>query len=97
MDAAQRILDQGGWCIYEACVDIAEQHWEPRALIFDLVAGAVADAVEAEIEAEPEHDARITGCDRHTLQPSETMGTYLCYLADSRDAEGTLSLLPGRE
>jgi len=45
--AARAILDLGGWCLLEACVDIPSQRWEARLLIFDLDADAVADAVAA--------------------------------------------------
>ena len=83
VEAARRILGQGGWCVYEACVDVPTQHWEPRILMFDLVAPAVADAVEAEIDDAPGQDGRLTGCDRRTLQPTEAMGAHLCYVADA--------------
>jgi hypothetical protein len=84
MQAAQRILDQGGWCLYECCIDVPRQLWEARLVIFDLSAEAVANAIEAEIELEPEHDARLTGCDRRTLCPDPGMGAYLCYVTDER-------------
>jgi hypothetical protein len=79
--AAQVILDQGGWCVLEACVDVPRQSWEPRVLIFDLVAEAVADVVEAELCDDPLFDARLTGCDRRTLAPEASMGAHLFYLA----------------
>lgn len=79
--AAQLILDQGGWCVYEVCLDVPHQRWEARALIFDLFADAVADAIEEEIAAEPEYDARLTGCDRRTLAPAPEMEAHLCYVA----------------
>ena len=82
LQAAQRILEQGGWCLYEACVDIPAQHWEARALLFDLTAEAVADAVRAEIEAEPQCDGRLTGCNRRTLCPDPRMGEHLCFVSD---------------
>lgn len=83
VEAAQRILDHRGWCIYEVCVDVAAQKWEPRVVIFARVAEEVADAFEAEIEAEPTHDARLSGCERYTLRPEKSMGAYVCYLADA--------------
>jgi hypothetical protein len=61
--------------------------------MFDLVADAVGDALEAEIELEPEHDARLTGCDRRTLWPDPAMGAHLCYLADTACDASTA--LPG--
>jgi CBS domain-containing protein len=79
--AASSILDRGGWCMLERCVDVPRQLWEPRILLFDLVPNAVADAIEEELERESEHDARLAGCDRRTLQPDPAMGAYLCYLA----------------
>lgn len=85
--AAQSILDRDGWCVYEACVDVPAQRWEARVVIFDRVAEAVADAVLTEIELEPEHDARLTGCDRRTLCPDVAMGAHLCYLADTTAAD----------
>ena len=75
-------IDRGGCCLYEACVDIPAQLWEPRILILDISADAVADAIEEEIELEPEHDGRITGCDRHTLGTIADVDLCLCYLAD---------------
>ena len=78
--AAQAILDHGAWCVYEVCLDVPGQRWEARALIFDLLATAVADAVEAEIMLEPDRDARLTGCDRSILMPVAGLGSYLCYL-----------------
>ncbi len=80
--AAQSILDRHGWCVYEVCVNVPEQLWESRVLFFDLTAAGVADAVEAEIQLEPEHDGRLTGCDRRGLYPEATMGSYLVYVAD---------------
>jgi CBS domain-containing protein len=84
VQAAQAILDHGGWCVYEVCLDVPGQRWEARALIFDLLADAVADAVEAEIMLEPDRDARLTGCDRSTLVPVAGLGSYLCYVSDAR-------------
>jgi hypothetical protein len=81
LEAAQQILDQRGWCLYETCVDVPRQVWEPRVVIFGVTAEAVAEAVEDEIELDPEHDARLSGLDRRTLSPAPEMGTYLCYLA----------------
>ena len=82
VEAAQRILDQRGWCVYEACVERSRQLWETRVLLFDLNAEAVADALEEEIELEPEHDGRLVGCDRHTLCPEPGIGAHLVYLAE---------------
>jgi hypothetical protein len=83
VEAAQVILDHGGWCVYEACLDVPEQRWEPRVVIFKRSADAVANAIELEVESEPFYDARLTGCDRLTLAPAPGMGAYLCYLADA--------------
>lgn len=87
--AAQSILDQHGWCVYEACVNVPEQLWESRVLFFDLTAEGVADALEAEIQLEPEHDGRLTGCDRQMLHPEAALGPYLVYVADDRLAYST--------
>jgi hypothetical protein len=81
IEAAEAILRQGGWCVFEVCVDVPLQCWEARVLIFDVTAEAVADAIEEEIQVEPTLDARLTGCDRRRLRPEPTMGAYLCYLA----------------
>ena len=81
--AAQSILDRGGWCVLEVCVDVPGQRWEARVLIFHLVAGAVADAVEEEIAYEPERDARLTGCDRRTLHGDPGLGAHLVYVAET--------------
>ena len=80
--AAQAIIDQGGWCVLEVCVDVPSQRWEARVLIFDLTAEAVADTVADEIMYEPERDARLSGCDRRTLRPDPAMGAHLCYVAE---------------
>ena len=64
----------------EACLDVPEQVWEARILIFNRLPEAVADAVAEEIDF-IEHDARLTGCDRRTLTPDPEMGAPLCYLA----------------
>jgi CBS domain-containing protein len=81
--AAQSILDRGGWCVLEVCVDVPGQRWEPRLLICDRSADAVADAVAREVRREPERDARLTGCDRRTLRPDPGMGAHLCHLAET--------------
>ena len=81
--AARSIIDRGGWCVVETCIDVPEQHWEVCALMFDLVPESVADLVEEEIEFEPELDVRLTGCDRNTLEPEPALGAALCYLADA--------------
>jgi hypothetical protein len=83
VDAAQSILDQGGWCVLEVCTDVPRQHWEARVLIFDRVAEAVADADAEEIAYEPEYDVRLTGCDLRTLGPEPGLGAHLVYLADA--------------
>jgi predicted kinase len=75
--AARAILEQGGWCVLEACVDGRSQRWEARVLIFDHTPEAVADAIEQEISEEPGHGARLTGCDRWTLEGSAAMGAHV--------------------
>lgn len=81
-EAARRILERRGWCVYEVCVDVPAQEWEPRALFLDLTAEGVAESLAAEIELEPEHDARLTGVDRQTLRPLPGIGPDLVYLSD---------------
>ncbi len=81
--AAQTILDQGGWCVVELCVDIPRQRWEAQLLIFDLLPDAAADSIEQEIADDPFRDLRLTGCDRRTLKPAPEMGAHLCYVAAS--------------
>jgi hypothetical protein len=83
LGAVRSILDQGGWCVLEVCVDVPRQRWEARAVIFDLAAEAAADAAEQEIACDPELDARLTGYDRRMLQPDPGMGAHLVYLADA--------------
>jgi hypothetical protein len=68
--AAQQILARGCCCLYEVCVDVPRQHWEARVLILDLTSEGVADAIEDEIAAEPEHDARIAGAIGSRCNPS---------------------------
>ncbi len=79
--AAQAVLEQGGWCVLEACVDVPGQRWEPRVLICERDPAAVADAVGEELEREPDLDVRLAGCDRQTLRPDPGMGAALCYVA----------------
>jgi hypothetical protein len=86
IDAAQRILAQGGWCVLEVCVDVPGQLWEPHDLLFDLVPDAIADVVEDEVSHEPHLDARLTGYNRATLRPDPGMGAFLCHLAGSPSA-----------
>lgn len=86
--AARSILEQGGWCVLERCVDIPRQQWETTLLVFDIAPEGVADAIEEELEHEREYDARLSGCDRRTLGPDPGMGAYLCYLADTQAPAG---------
>lgn len=86
--AAQWILDQGGWCVFEVCVDVAAQRWEARVVLFDRTPAAVADSVVREVAFEPELDARLSGCDRRTLGPAPEMGRFLCYLGDPAPVAG---------
>ncbi|HEY8764064.1 MAG TPA: CBS domain-containing protein [Solirubrobacteraceae bacterium] len=79
---AQSILDQGGWCMLELCVDVPAQRWEPRVVIFGGVAESVADRVADEVSYDAGLDARLSGCDRRTLRPIPGMGASLCYVAD---------------
>lgn len=79
--AAEAILARGGWCVLEACTDVPRQRWEGRAVFFHRTAEAVLDAVEEELAVEPDHDARLTGCNRHTLTGDDELGAYLIYLA----------------
>jgi hypothetical protein len=82
-EAARRILERHGWCLYEACVDASGQEWEPRTLLFDLTAEGVAESLAEEIELEPEHDARLTGVDRQTLLPLPGLSPGVVYFAAS--------------
>lgn len=96
--AAAWILDQGGWCVFEVCVDVPAQRWEARVVIFDLVPEAVADTVAEEIEYEPDRDARLTGCDRRTLRPEPAIGAHLCYVAEiPSSGTGVAPTARGRE
>ena len=80
--AAKSILAQGGWCVLEFSTDVARQRWEARMLMFDLTPEAVADTVAEEFGDEPECDARLTGCNRGTLQPDPRMGAYPVLLGE---------------
>ena len=82
LPAIQRILDRGCWCVYEVCLDIPGQRWEPRVLICHPHADQVIEAIEAECESEPALDARVNGFDRVTLHHDEGIDAQLCYLAD---------------
>jgi hypothetical protein len=78
---ASAILQAGGWCVLEICTDVPAQRWEAQLLIFDLTADAVADVVAQEVADRPDHDARLTGCDRATLAPCAALGAHLVYVA----------------
>jgi hypothetical protein len=79
--AAGQIIQNGGWCVLEVCVDIPRQRWEPRVVIFDLSSEAVASEVAQQIDYEPARDARLAACDRRTLRREPGAGAYLCYVA----------------
>jgi hypothetical protein len=79
--AAVRILERGGWCVLEVCVDAEAQRWETRELILELTADAVVDVVEFAVSDEPWLNARLTGFDRQQLCESPEMGAHVCYLA----------------
>lgn len=81
--AAQAILDRGEGCRFEICLDVPTQHWEARSLILSRSAEQIADAVEHEIDLEPERDARLRGCDRRTLLPSAGAEAELVYVSDA--------------
>ncbi len=93
--AAQSVLEQGGWCLLEVCVDVPGQRWESRVLICERDCEAVAAIVGDEIEREPGLDARLAGCDRRTLRPDPGMGAQLCYVALTPDPE-VLAAAPPR-
>ncbi len=80
----------------EACVDIPHQVWEPRVLMFEQTAEHVADAIAEELAGEPGCDARLTGCNRRTLQPDPDMGSWLFYLAEEA-LSASLAEPPGSE
>jgi hypothetical protein len=82
LTAARAIIDQGGWCVLEACIDVPAQIWEVQLIVFGRVAGTVADAMAEQVEDEPGLDLRLTGCNRCTLAPDPSMGAQLCYVAD---------------
>jgi CBS domain-containing protein len=79
--AARAVLDNGGWCVLEACIDVPKQRWDTRLLICAEEPEDVADAIVGEILLEPERDARIRWCDRRTLRSDPAMGSHLCYVA----------------
>ena len=86
--AAEAILDRGGWCVVEVCLDVAGQRWDPRVLVCSTEAEVVVDAVFAEVWSDPTVDVRLAGCDRRTLAPDPDLGTYLCHLAAMPVAAG---------
>ena len=81
--AARTILDQHGWCVVEACLDVPTQVWDAKLLVFGENIATVVDAVAEEIEYDPQLDLRLTGCCRRTLTPKAEMGAHLCYIAPS--------------
>jgi CBS domain-containing protein len=81
--AAQRIIDQGRWCVVQACVDVPGQRWEARLLVCDDEAEVVAGALADEVAREPGRDARLAGCDRVTLRLDPSVGTHLCHVAQT--------------
>jgi len=95
--AAEAILDRGGWCVVEACLDVAGQRWDPQVLVCSTEAEVVVDAVFDEVWSDPTLDVRLAGCDRGTLAPDPDLGTHLCHLAAMPVAAGgavPLSRLP---
>jgi hypothetical protein len=80
--AARFVLEQGGWCVLEACVDVPRQQWDPRLLICERDPEAVADACLVEIERDPQRDARLAGRHRRTLRSEPDMGAELLHVAD---------------
>jgi hypothetical protein len=82
LPAIQRILDAGCWCVYEVCLDVPRQEWEPRALICHRDPARVVEAIAAESDSEPRLDARLIGCDRVSLRHDRGIAAQLCYIAE---------------
>jgi hypothetical protein len=82
LPAIQGILDAGCWCVYEVCLDVPRQVWEPRALICHRDPVRVVEAIAAESNGEPMLDARLIGCDRVTLRHDQGIAAQLCYIAE---------------
>jgi hypothetical protein len=57
--AAEAILDRGGRCVVEACLDVAGQRWDPRVLVCSTEAEVVVDAVFDEVWSDPTLDVRL--------------------------------------
>lgn len=72
------------------------QRWETRILIFALAPRGVVDAIEEELEYEPERDARLAGFNRRTLQQDPAMGTFLCYLTANPETPSKPPAAPAR-
>ena len=86
IDAAERIIASGLWCVVEVCTDIPAQAWERRLAILRADGAAVADAVAEWVEGFPERDVRLSGCRRSDLRLEPGAPTHLCHLAGAEPA-----------
>lgn len=82
VSAAQAVIDAGGWCVLELCIDVPTQRWEPRLLVCNERADDVAEAVGIELVLDPACDARISGYNRCTLLREPAMGAHLCRVTE---------------
>ena len=81
IEAAERILSRGLWCVVEVCVDVPRQDWERRLIIFRSQGAGVADAIAEWVRLAPGQDVRLNGCNRSDLRLAADLPTHLCYLA----------------
>ncbi len=80
VSAAEEILDANLWCVVEVCLDIPEQVWDRRLVIFRDDGEAVADAVAEWVDSTPHLDTRLSGCARNNLHSVPVAPRHLCYL-----------------
>jgi hypothetical protein len=90
IEAARCVLRAGGWCVLEVCLDVPQQRWEARLVMFDLAPEQIAGVVQDEIELEPGLDVRLVGCDRRQLRPVAAMGAHLVYVAPTLELAESL-------
>jgi len=90
VEAAERIIDRGLWCVVEICVDVPRQDWERRLTILRRDGRSAAEVVADWIRTVPCYDVRLSGCRRTDLRLVADAPSHLCYLARAEAAPGLL-------
>lgn len=80
IEAAEEIVARNLWCVVEVCVDVPDQRWERRLVIFRKEGSGVAEAIAGWVRRAPGQDVRLNGCRRTDLRLVAGAPTHLCYL-----------------